>query len=362
MVKAPSLRARVWLAAAYGSALLGLAACSPDLEGGASIIDSPRILAVRSEPAEAAPKGNPPTSVKWSALFVGPQGDEDPSLLDWAVCTERKPLVTTGEMSLDCLAPTADVLVPLGSGDEVSGTLPDDACRLFGPNPPLPKPGEPAPRPTDPDATGGFYQPLRVREALPHGDEYSVGLTRISCGLARVSAEQALDYQARYRENENPELTSVELANGSGNVPLTDDPETTAVVKAGSHVTFNATWPECPLFPTCGDGFCGANEDKTNCPDDCTEPHGCAGSEPYVAFDLASRELVDRREAMRVSWYSNHGTFDHDRSGRTEEEAAVANSSNTWTAPGSASDVRVWVVLRDDRGGVAYRSLVVRVE
>jgi len=68
--------------------------CTPDVEGGAYIIDGPRVLAIRSEPAEAAPKGNPPTPMAWSALFVGPDGDQDPSLLDWAICTERKPLVT----------------------------------------------------------------------------------------------------------------------------------------------------------------------------------------------------------------------------------------------------------------------------
>lgn len=336
--------------------------CTPDIEGGASILDSPRVLAIRSEPAEAAPKGNPPTEITWSALFVGPDGDQDPGLLDWAVCTERKPLVTAGEMSLECLAPTADVLIPLGDGATVTGSLPDDACRLFGPNPPLPKPGEPAPRPTDPDSTGGFYQPLRVLANLPDGPEYSVGLTRISCGLARVTAEQAIDYQRRYRPNQNPELTDVVVVASAGNLSLTDDPLTTATVKAGSHVTFRATWPECPLTPECGDGICGANEDKTNCPDDCTDPHGCAGSEPFVAFDLASRQILERREAMRVSWYSTIGTFDHDRSGRTEAQAAAPYSDNTWTAPASAADVLLWVVLRDDRGGVAYRSLVVHVE
>jgi len=336
--------------------------CTPDVEGGAYIIDGPRVLAIRSEPAEAAPRGNPPTPMAWSALFVGPHGDEDPSLLDWAICTERKPLVTAGEMSLDCLARSGDVLIPLGSGASVMGTLPEDACRSFGPSPPVPKPGEPAPRPTDPDASGGFYQPLRLLAELPAGDDYSVGLARISCGLARVTSDQALDYAARYRPNQNPELADVVIPSSSGDLPLTDDSMTTATVKPGSHVTFRASWVDCPQTSECGDGFCGANEDKANCAADCTTPQGCPGSEPYIAFDLATRQLLDRRESMRVSWYSTLGTFDHDRSGRDETQAATPYSDNTWTAPSSAAEVRLWVVLRDDRGGVAYRSLLLRVE
>jgi len=78
-------------------------------------------------------------------------------------------------------------------------------------------------------------------------------------------------------------------------------------------------------------------------------------TEPFPTF-------LDRRESMRVSWYSSLGTFDHDRSGRDEDRAAIPYIDNTWAAPSGAAEVRIWVVLRDDRGGVAYRSLLLRVE
>ena len=349
---------------ALGSCVLGFSAlaCTPELPSGASIIDSPRVLAVRSEPAEAAPKANSPTDMTWSALYVGPNGDEDASLLDWALCDERKPLATAGEISPACLVPASNVLLDLGSGTSVSGTLPDDGCRLFGPNPPPPGPGEPAPRPTDPDSTGGFYQPLRIAVPRASGYDYAVGLTRISCGLARVSSEQSSDYQARYRANENPTLSGVVASPGEGETPLTADAATTASVKPGSHVVFRASWPDCPQTPSCGDGICGANEDKTNCAGDCALPHGCGGSEPYVAFDLASRQVLDRREGMRLSWYATGGEFEHDRSGRTEEQASVPYADNAWTAPDHAGDVRLWVVLRDDRGGVDWGAYFVHVE
>lgn len=338
-----------------------VSACKPDIGGSPSIIDSPRVLAIKSEPAEAAPKSTTPTEITWSALYVGAGGDEDASVLAWALCTDRKALATAGEISPDCLVPAGPALITLGDGAAVAGELPDDGCRQFGPNPPLPAPGEPAPRPMDPDSTGGFYQPLRVAANEPDGDDYTVGLTRISCGLARVSAEQSTDYDNRYRANENPALTSVLVNPGEGELPLTGDGDTTATVGAGSQVTLRASWPDCPTEPVCGDGICGANEDKTSCPDDCKDPHGCTGSEPYVSFDLGSRELVDRREGMRVSWYSAGGSFEHDRTGQTEADAAVSYTDNAWTAPNAPGDVHLWAVLRDDRGGIDWGSFVVHV-
>ena len=352
------------------SVLLGLAlvACKPDIEGSASVIDSPRVLAIKSEPAETAPKSATPATVTWSALYVGPDGDEDPAKLDWGLCIQRKPLAAAGEISPACLIPLDEdpdglSLIPLGGGASVMALLPDDGCRQFGPNPPVPKAGEPAPRPTDPDATGGFYQPLRLAANEPSGPEYSVGLTRISCGIARVSAEQVTDYQNRYRPNENPALLGVVVGPGREDAPLTADEATTATVKAGSHVTFRASWFDCPTTPECGNTFCEANEDRESCPEDCKDnPHGCSGSEPYIAFDLGLRQLVARREGMRVSWYGTGGSFDHDRSGRAESGASVPFSDNTWVAPSHAGNVRLWAVLRDDRGGVDYASYFVRVE
>ncbi len=144
--------------------------------------------------------------------------------------------------------------------------------------------------------------------------------------------------------------------------PLTAAVDTTATVDAGSRITLRASWPDCPTEPTCGDGICGANEDKMNCAEDCADPHGCTGSEPYVSFDLGSRQIVDRREGMRVSWYSAGGSFEHDRTGQTEADAATSYTDNTWTAPGTPGDVHLWAVLRDDRGGTDWGSFIVHVK
>jgi len=114
----------------------------------------------------------------------------------------------------------------------------------------------------------------------------------------------------------------------------------------GETVTFRASWAQCAA-PCTGES--------------CKAPAPCTGAEPYLDLDLISHQLVDRRESIRVSWYSNDGSFDHDRTGRTEGEAGTPNTDNAWTAPSTSADVRFWVVIRDDRGGVGWSSYVIHV-
>jgi hypothetical protein len=338
-------------------ALLAFVACRPDTEGGASLIDGPRVLAIRSVPAEIEP-GKP---VQYSALYATPTAESARPELQWALCTARKPLAVAGPIALECLQPTGPGLQQLGKGDSASATIPADGCRVFGPSPPAPKMGEPAARPADPDSTGGYFQPMRVM--VPGSEaEYAIGFTRIACGAGSATQDQTLEYAKNYRPNENPALDSVLVDPEGVGVELAEVPEEATQVASGQRVTFRATWADCPLSAACGDGICGAAEDRASCAADCATARGCTGSEPYVYLDPIARELVQRREAMRVSWFASTGTFAHDRSGRAETDADSAFSDNDWTAPSEASDVRVWVVLRDDRGGVGYRSFYVHVE
>src|SRR5262249_8096616 len=142
------------------------------------------------------------------------------------------------------------------------------------------------------------------------------------------------------------------------------DSEDVISVRPREEVALFARWPECPIDAECGDGICSPGEDASpeGCAEDCRKPVGCRGSEPYVHFDPISRKLNDRREAIRVSWFASAGEFDHDRTGRSEAEASDSESDNTWTAPSTRGDVRLWVVLRDDRGGVGWGSYRLRVE
>jgi hypothetical protein len=335
---------------------LVFAGCRPDTEGGAALIDSPRVLAIRSVPAEVEP-GKP---VSYSALYATPESSSS-SRLSWALCTARKPLAVAGPIALECLEPSGPDMIPLGEGATVMGTLPADGCRVFGPSPPAPKMGEPAARPADPDSTGGYFQPLTVR-APDSNAQYAIGFTRLLCGPGSATQQQSFDFARDYRTNEIPALNRVQVDPDGNSRELSDSPDEPTPIAAGEPVTLRALWADCPQDASCGDGICGAAEDRANCPADCSTPHGCSGSEPYVYVDPIARALVKRREAMRASWFATAGTFAHDRSGRPEAEADRPYSDNDWTPPLEAGDVKLWVVLRDDRGGVGYRSFYARVQ
>jgi hypothetical protein len=342
-------------------ASFALGACRPNIEGRPSLVQSERILAVRSVPADAKPKA----ALQYDSLFVGPDGVLDGEALDWALCRKRKALTETGAIASECLALEASVLEPLGVGTGIAGSVLTDGCELFGPTPAAPKAGEPSSRPADPDTTGGYYQSVRVVSGSGPRD-YSVGVTRLACGLGGATQEQAADFTRRYRSNENPTLSELVLgyADGSEEMLSTAESDSVISVARGEQVTLRAAWADCSGPVVCGDGVCGEGEDSSSqsCPDDCKEPHGCTGSEPYVYFDPLKRRLSDRRESIRVSWFATAGRFEHERTGRTETEAAETTTTNPWTAPEESADVWLWVVIRDDRGGVGWSSYRLRVE
>jgi len=75
-----------------------------------------------------------------------------------------------------------------------------------------------------------------------------------------------------------------------------------------------------------------------------------ADAESYAYFDRAAQAITVRREAMSVSWYVSAGELETETTGRSEADLTLA-SSNAWTAPSGPESVRLWIVLRDSRGG-----------
>lgn len=343
--------------------LLALAACREPLDDNLSEVVAPRILAIQSVPAEAEP-GAP---VTYRALFVDGRGERTEGELDWAFCLAARPLTELGAVNGRCLAPADAALSPLGVGLEVAGDLPEAGCRLFGPDPPVPEPGVPAGRPVDPDVTGGYHQPVRLRVGGEADAEYVVGATRLSCGLAGATPEVAADFARRSRPNENPALASLHALSDGGEVWLppapAPDEEPVLTVRAGDPLDLRVAWSTCPTAAACGDGICSRGEDEEGCPGDCTEPKGCTGAETYLFLDPERRELEVRHEAMRVAWATTLGSFEADHTGRDEGEVAsgAATSDNTFVAPDLAGDAEIFVVLRDDRGGVGWGRYRVRV-
>jgi hypothetical protein len=288
---------------------LALACCRPELGERESLVTGTRILAVRGEPAEARPSER----VHLSLLVAGPDGAVPGAAASWALCTTPKLLTENGAASAACLGSSGGA-TPIGDGAEIDATIPTDACALFGP-----EVTSPDLRPRDPDVTGGHYQPFRVAVAATDGQPVvAFALQRIACRLAGASAAVAAEHARLRTPNENPVLAPVTiLLDGS---PLARD-----AIPRGAAVTLRASWPE-------------------------------ASAERHVVHDVVAGALAWRREALRVSWFATAGSFEHDRTGRAEDDPETF-TENVWTAPADARATHVFVVLRDGRGGVAFETL-----
>lgn len=343
-----------------------MAACVPDFVDDTTRVSEPRILAIRAEPAEAAER----ESVKLVALVAEPRDD---SQIAWSLCLDRKPLSELGPVSPQCLQspdlePSLGVSLGSSNGNEssVKATLPDIACQLFGPQRPDPKAGEPAGRPVDPDPTGGFYQPALAWL----GQTAVLTAVRLACPLSGATREGLVEFNQRYRRNENPLIERFELVRGSGEVnELAPDGE--VQVAPGESVELRVTWPACPSEPRCGDGICGPDETVRvqegsgsallECAEDCRVPRGCGGAERYVIYDPIAQAVELRGEELVVSWYATAGDFD---AARTDSASLgtqeAAGSRNRFRAPASGR-VQLWAIVRDDRGGVSWSSVTLRV-
>jgi hypothetical protein len=313
---------------------VAFASCTPTFSDTTSIVAAPRLLAVEATPAEAAP-GSP---FAMTALYVGPGGPQDPSGIDWSICLLQKPLGDPDPISSACFVDASSGLSPLGTGGSVSGAVPSNACELFGPESPPPAPGQPAARPTDPDATGGFYLPVSVKS---DGDQWSAALERIACQPSGVTQAVFTAFSNGYVLNQNPAVASlVSLDADGGTTAIAPDAPGAGpalTVSAGQGVSLEVAWPVCPSVPA-----------------------ACGGAETYIYVDPTTKQIATGRESMVASWYATAGTFDLDRVGRDGTDTATT-VDNGWTAPTSPGPVHMWVVLRDARGGVGWGSYTVTV-
>lgn len=326
--------------------------CADPLADATSRVDAPRVLAVRATPAEPLPN----QMVRLEALFADASGALTVAPLAWTFCTTRKPLAELGPIARECLDPASSGQVALGSGLAVDGRVPRDVCQLFGPNPPPAMAGQPNGRPVDPDATGGYYQPTIAFRTDDPSIDATVAQLRVSCGLASAPTEAVTAFNQRYHRNENPRIDALVLDPEGAAIGVPEDGAANApTVSAGQPLSLAVTWPSCPEVSVCGDGICGADETRTSCAADCTTPVGCRGAESYVAYDAASATLQVRREAIRVAWYSTAGELAEPRTGTASDDASTS-SANTLTAPSVPGDFRVFVVLRDERGGADFRT------
>jgi hypothetical protein len=282
-------------------ALVGCAACDDGLDQRLAIVREPRVLAVIADPAEAKPGAQ----VTYDAVLAGPDGPIA-SAPRWAYCLAPKPPTEDNAVSDGCLSD--DQLQDLGTAPTVTAALPGDGCLRFGPDTP---PG--GFRPRDADPTGGYYQPIRIDVPSDPEGLLAFGLSRITCKLPTAPPDLARDYDLRYVANANPTLDSIAIDR----------------VPADTDFTLVAAWP-------------------------------AEAAESYLYFDPLSQTLIERREAMRVSWFATAGALAVDASAVGEDDF-VTSVSTVWHTP-TAGSAFLWFVLRDSRGGIATRTIEVRVE
>jgi hypothetical protein len=295
----------------FSLALLATA-CQPTFGTPLSLVNAPRLLAVRAEPPEvsaAAPVQLTPLVASFARTVPAPA-------LTWSLCLQPKPAAEDNVVSSACLAPGDTT--PVTTGATALVTVPTDACRLFGPEVPPQKAGQPPYAARAPDATGGYYQPVL---ADLQGSA-SIVLERITCSPPGASLELAQAFEQSYKPNLNPTLAGLTAAVDGGAVPL-------SAIPAGASVVFTASWtPDSP--------------------------------ETYPVVDAFDQILVMHREALAVSWYVTGGSFLDERTGRAEDDTNLW-SVNTWTAPSTPGSVHAWLVLRDSRGGLDFAGYSITV-
>jgi hypothetical protein len=295
--------------------LAALAGCKPDVGRAPSLIVGSEILAIKGDPAEVSPGA----SASYSFLLASPTGTVTEAQGVWDLCKLPKPPAESNSVASACVngAPGVDV------GATFSASVPSDACSLFGPNTPAPKPGEPSLRPRDPDVTGGYYVPVRLLVDDGLGEtQMAFEFERIFCGLGGAPLSAIQEYNTTYKKNANPVLQGLSMVDATG--ALGDLLGGTGVVPSGSQVTLLAS-----ASPESAEGF--------------------------PVYDSVSQTLKHDVETLRFFWFASDGKFENDRS---NADAVSLAATNTWTAPMVADNVLipVWVVLRDSRGGADWIS------
>ena len=337
-------------------ALLAASACVPHLDVDESTVREPRVLAIIAEPAESAPTSQ--QKIQYTALVADEHGVRSDLSLAWYQCLAQKPLAELGPVSKECLRNGSPKLASLGVGEAVEGTLPTNACSLFGPNPPPPVQGQPPGRPVDADESGGYKLPLIVGLNSELGSEVVLYEQRISCGLANVSPDISVAFAQRYHANQNPRALALQVTGSMGTRSISS--QDTLDVASNEQLAFSVSWPSCPASDVCGDGVCGPDETSAACAADCQKSVGCGGQERYLDLDRERLELIVRRESLRVAWYATTGTYDQARTGVSDADLSGV-SSNRWRAPAQPGPASLWLVLRDSRGGVGFLQIAVTV-
>lgn len=289
--------------AAAGFVSTALLACSNDFEPG-SRVTKLRLLAVQAEPAFAQPGEH----VQLRMLVADPEVRP----LSWAFGTCTNPQASTVNGCLDALDAPLVGRAPEGDGFgldvplDVLANVPEAARNgaaigaLLVACPGMLAEGE----------TQGV--PVRCER-----DAAALGLSEFELGMKRIFIRER-------DRNLNPEITGVRW-----------DGE---------------DWPEdrIPEVAACD----ASKREFDDCPAELSHRIELSTSEPEHGRDERDDAFS---EQTIVQYYSSEGLFEH-------EVQVAAKASNRWVAQGGGERVaRLWLVARDDRGGVGWVTRQVQV-
>jgi hypothetical protein len=289
---------------------LATLSCGPDFDRSISLIPADTVLAVKAEPPESLPGG----TVAYTALAATSAGADASAQMVWSFCTTAPAPTDDSPVSASCVAGESD---SSAVGTSVTLPTPSDACRRFGPLGMPAQAGQAPSRPTPPDVTGGYYQPIRL------GWDASVSIVRerLTCDPTGISLDLAQAYRAAHKPNSNPHLLPI-------GATVAGQPVDLAVVPPLATVDLLATWP-------------------------------ADSAEEYLTVAPERAALDPHVEKLWVAWFGTGGSLDSDVS----QAAPSGNAAgNRFHAPASAGTYYLWTVLHDDRGGIdfAQTEIVVR--
>ena len=281
-------------------ALVAVAGCRSNFDP-ASFVGGLRLLDVKAEPPDIGPGQ---TSLL-SALVVNPGGGAP--TVTWDACLLTPPPASGQAVNIDCAALDAGAdLIAFGVGPSVTATMPalDPSKRGL------------------PDATNGFYLPVRAR--LDADGKTLVALYQLRIFLGALSPNPP---------NQNPTLMGIyqvpSADAGAADQTALDDAKPIEV-HANDKVALRALVT-------------------------------AASSESYLVFDGDPRTTPPRHvvEKIRVSWFTTAGTFDNDVTGVDKPDTTLTLDKHL---PPSGTTIDLWVVARDERGGSdwLHRTLVFR--
>ncbi len=290
------------------SSAMILAGCLPDPGDPASLLAGPRVLAVRADP----PETRPGAAVTYEALVIDADGARAKTAVRWAFCASPKPLTETTSVSSACLD-DAGVRPIAGSSASITAKTPDDACALFGPDTP---PGDFRPR--DADVTGGFYQPVRI-EAL---GLVAFARERVTCNLPNAPVDAAIELRSATTPTRTPRSRRSWRAWTARSSRSRRSPRARACASesAGTRATPRRT--RCSIPARRG------------------SPRAAGAARGVVRHGGPARRGGDR----------------------ALESELEASTENTWEAPATPGATKLWLVLRDSRGGVDFAGYEVVVE